>query len=509
MTALQEFHEDMPVEPAVDGTPHGRLSETTPPAEAAVTQLPVSPAPVPSRLLAGDGMRLVAGLTWETASGPEAPVLRRGAPCVLRLPDRRARLECARDGSCGSLLLAMAAELTAIHVPGASGPWAFIAELPEPDDVPTIMLAVADIAAPGEEGDGTGAGEGVSRYVTPRPGPESMFDDPDDALAALQELLDITDIAGLAVRWLPGRQTRRGRMIAGIAEIAETLELHDVGPEAHATSDVDRDAASSVRLPAFVPPRRVPIRLVGALAAGAGTLLAGVFVVLPMVEAALRPPPPPPPEMVSVQVAPGAFAAACTDVLDAWWPRITGWRVASAGCAMAGHLPGEPELPQPSATERLGRPLAIWRHLVPEPGRNQVLARSAAEQMIASWPHEARLDAGRVTLWRTAILPLARADASAGGTSRPDPDAVRARLAALWADSPGAVSRPDEGRVTGLFRIGTSGATPTDALLSRAARVPGIAPVRLVRAADGTGELVLAPVSPREVPKALFEGTGG
>ena len=101
--------------------------------------LPVPVPPVPAGLESGGGVRLVAGLTWEIASGPEAPVLRADAPPVLRLPDRRARLAGTASGAAaraappgGSLLLALAAGLSRA-VPDAAGPWAFIAELPRPD----------------------------------------------------------------------------------------------------------------------------------------------------------------------------------------------------------------------------------------------------------------------------------------------------------------------------------------------------------------------------------------
>ena len=500
MNALGAFREGAPGIAAEEAAPR-------PDAVAAQTQLPVAPPPAPSVLVAPDGTRLVAGLTWEIASGPETPVLRRGAPCVLRLPARRARLDNAEGGLCGSLLLAMAAELTTVHCPEASGPWAFIAELPERGAAPTIWMGIADIAPPGE--DDAGSGEGVSRFVTPRPGPESMFEDPDEALEALQELLDIADIAGLAVRWLPGRKTRRGRMIAGIAELAETLPFHDVEPEADVSGGVDGAAANGVRLPVFVQPRRVPVGLLGSLACGGGALLAGVFFVLPMIEDALRPPPPPPPETVSVEVAPNAFAHACASALDVWWPRGTGWRVSSAGCAIAGYMPETPVLPAPRSSDLTVRPMVVWRHFVQDGRRNQVMARSSGEQMIASWPHEARIDESGLTLWRQHALPLVETVADGGG-DQADMGEARERLAALWADAPNAVTRPAGGGRDGdVIIIGTSGATPAATTFSRAARVPGIVPVRLVQSADGEGSLVLAPAAPREVPAALFDGSEG
>ena len=488
----------------------GGPPRASPGAANAVTQTASVPVPADSPcLVAWDGTRLVAGLTWEIASGPEAPVLKRNAPHVLRLPDRRARLAAADDGPCGSLLLAMAADLTTAHVPGASGTWAFIAEIPGSDPAPTIWMGVADIASPDEEDEGTDGGEGVSRFVRPRPGPELAFDDPDEALEELGERLEVMDIAGLAVRWHPGRETRRGRMIQGITAIAQTLELHDVLPDRPVPVEGDRDASPAVQLPVFGPPRQVPVRLLVGLGSGALALLAAVFVVLPMIEDALRAPPPPPPEMVSVQVASGAFAGVCTAALDAWWPRITGWRVESSGCALAGHLPMELALPEPGPVEPTGRPMVVWRQLVMESGRNQVLARSAADQRISTWPHEARVDANRLTLWRTESLPLVPAATDPAG-DRPGAGEIRTRLAALWADAPGAVTVPDAGGAAGgLVTISTSGATGVPAVFSRAARVPGMAPARLVRSASGAGELVLAPVTPRAVPAALFDDTGG
>lgn len=516
MTEAHAFSEDLA------GGLHGGETRWPPPDAAmdmaggpatAVTRPPPVPAPAgPAGLAGEDGTRLVAGLTWEIASGPEAPVLVGGAPHVLRLPTRRARLAGAKSTRCGSLLLAMAADLTTVHCPGASGPWAFIAEIPVADRVPTIWMALADIAAPDEERDGPSA-EDVPLFVTPRPGPERTFEDPDDALLALKEQLDITDIAGIAVRWLPvtagmtAEDTHRGPMVAGIAMLAETLDLHDVGPDVPAPPGVGRGAAAA--LPVFVPPRQVPVRLVGALGIGAGALLAGIFVIVPMIEATLQPEAAPPPEMVSVRVAEGAFAAACTAALDAWWPRITAWRVESAGCAMGGHLPRKPVLTEPGPTGRASRPMIVWRHLVPEAGRNEVLARASAEKTVASWPHQARIDGTGLALWRTESLPLVRTHAAGDDAAPPDPETVRGRLAALWADSPGAVSLLREAPGRDLVRIATSGATTADAVLARAALVPGIAPARLVQPADGPGELVIAPVTTRKLPVTYFENTDG
>lgn len=513
MNARQSLH----VVPSTDGTDvsvsaqeDGFSAEALAEVPEGLVRDPVLPIPAPPvlpALAAADGTRLIAGLTWKVASGPETPVMRKNAPSVLRLPDRRAELAVDEGERCGSLLLSMAADLPALAAKD-HGPWAFIAELPEPEDAPTIWMGIADIAATGGGTEEEAATTGAAREVTPRPGPESMFDDPEDALEALRAHLAALDLAGLAVRWHPGRETRRGTMIKGIAEVATSLPLHDVGPEAACPfRDVAAERTAAERLPVFTRPRQVPVRLLALLGTGTAALLAGVFVILPTIEDLFRVPPPPPPPTVTVQVAPGAFAGACTAALEAWWPRVTGWQVGIAGCALAGHLPEKPVLPEPEATGRTVRPLVVWRQLVPEPGRNQVLARAAADQMIATWPDEARIDENGLALWRTESLPLVPTQADGSG-EQPAPEEIRARLAALWADAPTAVTRPGDGDGD-LITIKTSGAMSAATMFARAGRVHGIAPARFARSADGTGELVLTPVSLREMPATLFEDTDG
>ena len=488
MTGLRAYHDRSPDATAAeqgqsipDST--GPLADVTPMTELYDGTRPIRGQTVSAvaDMTAADGTRLIAGLTWEIASGPETPVLRANAPPVLRLPERRARL--TDFDRCGpapaSLLLAMAAGLTR-GVPDASGAWAFLAELRTPEGDPAFWMALADLNAP--DG-GTAATSSRASGATPRPGPEEMFGDADEALTALQNHLVITEIAGIAVRWSPGEETRRDRMIEGFSHIGRDIPLHDVEPDA-------------TGLPVFVPPRQVPVKLLGSVGAGAGALLAGLFVVLPMVQAAFRAPPPPPPAMVSVGIAPGAFATSCTTALDAWWPRVVGWRLESTGCARAGYLPETPDLPRPETTDRLSAPMVIWRYLVPESGRNPVLARSAAGQVIATWPHEARIAETGLTLWQTASLPLV----PVADTEEPAADAIRAHLAALWADAPDAVARTGD-----LFTITPSGSPPAATLFATASRVPGIAPVRLIQ----PGELVLAPITPRKMPITLFETTEG
>ena len=209
--------------------------------------------------------------------------------------------------------------------------------------------------------------------------------------------------------------------------------------------------------------------------------------------------------MVSVRIEDGAFARACTTALDAWWPRRVGWQLDNAGCALAGHLPATPDLPVMEIPARPIQPMVIWQHLVPEAGRNTVLARDAAEQVVERWPHEARLDPDGLTLWKTAALPLVPVEGDETRERTPSLDlaGIQTRLAAFWADTPGAVSRSDNGASS--FTIRTT--RPPAAVFERAARVPGIAPVRLIQSGStggGGNTLVLTPVTPRNVPVTMI-----
>ena len=446
-------------------------------------------APRPVRTT--DGTRLMAGLTWEIASGPETPVIRPNAPLVLRLADRRARL--ARAGNpaatgfpTSSLLLAMG-DLLARSRPGISGPWAFLADLPgpgsDPED-PLIWLGFADLVATG-----TPAAETPSPTLIPRPGTEQMFQSTDTALAALQQHLATTEIAGIGTMWLTEGDSNRGRLQQHLAHIAPTLPVEEVALDT-ALDD----------LPRFVPPRRIPAKVIAGLGGGIALLLAGAFVVIPMVEAAFETPPPPPPERVSVRIEDGAFAAACTTALDGWWPRVVGWQPDSAGCALAGHLPDTPVLPDLPIPARLLHPMVVWHHLAPAESRNAVLAHSAAEQMIESWPHEAQISPEGLTFWQVVSLPMG--PVKDGAPPPPDPDAVRARLSALWADRPEAVAGDGP-----QFVITPGAHAAPGELFDRAGRVPGIAPVRLVRDSRETGAqtLVLIPARSRTVPVTMIE----
>ena len=77
----------------------GNATEAQESAGHAVTPAPPAPARTgPGGLVADDGTRLAAGLSWEIANGPEKPVLGVNAPLVLRLPTRRAQLADAGSG---------------------------------------------------------------------------------------------------------------------------------------------------------------------------------------------------------------------------------------------------------------------------------------------------------------------------------------------------------------------------------------------------------------------------
>ena len=495
MTALRAHLQRMRGNTAAGtGDPEPIAAEVIPMVKQDHTSAASVSAPRPVRTT--DGTRLMAGLTWEIASGPETPVIRPNAPLVLRLADRRARL--ARAGNpaatgfpTSSLLLAMG-DLLARSRPGVTGPWAFLADLPgpgsDPED-PLIWLGFADLVATG-----TPAAETPSPTLIPRPGAEQMFCDPDVALAALQQHLATTEIAGVgALRMAGAEDTHLGRLQQHLAHIAPTLPVEEVA------LDVATDAALD-DLPRFVPPRRIPAKVIAGLGGGIALLLAGAFVVIPMVEAAFETPPPPPPERVSVRIEDGAFAAACTAALDGWWPRVVGWQPDSAGCALAGHLPETPVLPDLPIPARLLHPMVVWHHLAPAESRNAVLAHSAAEQMIESWPHEAQISPEGLTFWQVVSLPMG--PVKDGAPPPPDPDAVRARLSALWADRPEAVAGDGP-----QFVITPGAHAAPGELFDRAGRVPGIAPVRLVRDSRETGAqtLVLIPARSRTVPVTMIE----
>ncbi|WP_419741220.1 hypothetical protein [Ruegeria sp.] len=461
--------------------------------------LPV-PAP-PAHLVALDGTQMVAGLTWEIASGPELPVFGAGAAPILRLPTRRAELTGThtdlRDGArITSLLLAMAASLRRRAPKDARGIWLFIAELPGPVGDRPIWIGLADLSAAQDEDSGAGPG------TLPRAGREECFRDADAALRAVQRHLATTEIAGVAGRWICRQNTGHNdtghndtgqnntghhHILQALAQIAPALPVHDLEP----------DAVVAEGLVCFAARPQVPLTLLGGLGAGAALLLAA-FLVLPLLQDAFRAAPPPPPEMVSITIAPHAFATTCRAALEKWWPRVIGWETGSRGCALANHLPATLDLPDPGGQTRVFEPLVIWAQFTPVRDRNPVLARSAAERVLKSWHHEARLDPGSLTLWQVETLPVAQADPTL--QAAPALKDAAEQLAGAWAEAPDAVAAR-EGAVSITAPPGISRAD----LFARSAGVPGFFPIRFVQSGSRWGTLDLAPIPSKPVPASLLD----
>ncbi|MCY4304375.1 MAG: hypothetical protein OXC62_06295 [Aestuariivita sp.] len=452
----------------------------------AVTDRSVS-SPGLSCLIAPDGSRLMAGLTWDIASGSELPTLTSNTPLILRMPHRRTTLpqwlsvvqnrsKQTEQCAIGSLLLDLATGLLKAH-PTSSGPWVFIADVPGvDDDRPLVWLAVADV--------GNTDDRDHSATIVPRPGQEHLFETANDALATFHKYLDVIEIAGLAVRWFPAHsittsdQTHRGAMIDGFSHIARDLPLYDIALQ---SGDAD--------IPVFAPPTHIPVPLLVSVLGAAALVAVLLFIAIPFVQHLLREPPPPPVLMVNLHPKPGAFAEACVTNMNDWWPRIVGWDVLSTGCAVEGYVPNDVNVTWRGAGSMLAQPMVVWRQLAPEVDRNSVLARSAADQAIAAWPSDARYDdLGRLTLWKTVDLPLVTLDDTVLLDS-PAPETWQSQLAVLFADTPNSV------KVNANQLIITAPGRPREAF-RRAAHVSGLTPVRF----EQPGNLVLMPITPRRVP---------
>ena len=429
--------------------------------------------------VAPDGTKLWGGLTWDVASGAETPVLNPHAPAILRQGSRRTKLPRSlfNDPSGdrpGSLLLNLATSLI-MHHGVTAGPWIFMTEIPVRHRPPLLWFAIADL----DEKDD----DDPSFIIIPRPGTEEILDTADETLAAVQRELDITEIAGLAVRWLPEHaslqpdQTHRGSMIEGFAHIAQTVPLCDVNC-----------VACHDDQPRFAAPKHIPIPLIGWVSAIVSAVCVSMFGVVPVIQEWLKEPPPPPPDMVTVHPAQGAFGEACLSGLNDWWPRIVGWDVQSIGCALPNHVPKElalPVSPPPSVTTQ---PLVIWRELRPVQGRNTVLAQSAAGQAIATWPHEIhRDDFGDLVLWKTVDLPLVSADETQDFRSI-DLENLRSQLAILWAHAPESVRLVD--REMTILQPG-----PPREAFERVARIPDLMPLQFSQ----PGRMTLTSVDPRQI----------
>ncbi len=391
---------------------------------------------------------LASGLVW---AAPRRRLLprRRPGPC-LRLGDRQAHGPDAREGEV-PLLLALAGGLLATDsVP--AGTWAFAATLPD-----GRRWSWSAGIAPGAE-----------EPVRPLPGAERHHPDDGTLRVALAEEAAVTRLAGVAVD-------------GGDPRLPDAVRA--------ALPDLDVRAVTPVTagLPTLAAPARVPVPLAAALTSAAA-LLATAPAWAPMVASALRPPPPPPPATVAVGPDPAAFAPLCTAALEAWWPRIAGWRPVGSGCALAGHLPEPLPVPPPDGA---GAPLVVWREALMAEDGNAVLAAAAAGRILETWPHGSLRTGDGLLLWQVRrIAPVRRPT----DPDSADPGRAAPVLAAAFADAPDAVTRSRDG-LTVRAPVGAA------LLLAGAAAADGLMPVRLDLPAGAPATLLLAPPPSRLVPE--------
>ncbi|WP_419739500.1 hypothetical protein [Ruegeria sp.] len=475
MTGVLSDHRACPA-PAQDTDGPGRASGT-----CVQMALPGPALPQPVSMTSRGGIRLVAGLTWQVVTGPELPCLKTDAPLVLRLNGLRAQIDrSGGDSASTSLLLALAAGL--VHdLPEAAGTWIFLAGLPRAEGAPETLLAMADLSrrsAEHEEG-------AITERVSPRAGPEALFDDPGDLLAAIRNHLGTTEIGGIALCRAAGSDAAWRRLSEGLAAAAPDIACHDVSPRAEG-------------VPVFSSPPRIPSKALGLAGLGGTALCAGIFILVPFVQSIFAPPPPPPVPMADMRIEAGAFARICQAALAGWWPRSVGWELGNSGCALTSHLPATLGLPDPGRSDRLFEPMLVWAQFTPAVDRNPVLARAAAAQVLRAWPGEAQLEGGRLILWRVEPLPVT--EAGAAGVPAPAPDQAARQLADAFAEAPGAVKTGE----TGVSVTPPSG-TATGDLFARSAGVPRFDPVRFIRSGKGEETLYLAPVTTRQVPASLLD----
>ncbi|WP_419738572.1 hypothetical protein [Ruegeria sp.] len=370
-----------------------------------------------------------------------------------------------------SLLVALARSLIDAR-PGVTGTWVFLCAL----DDGRLWLAMADLRAD-LRADLLPDARDHTR-ISPRPEPEALLSAADGtARAALEDRMLVTDIAGVVLG--PGLDTS---LVAGLGVPVEVLHPRVVGSD-----------------PGFQPGRRIPPGALRALAAGTAALLAASLA-LPPVMAHLFPPPPPA-ATVEAMIEPGSFTEACISGQQGWWPRRIGWNQTEAGCAleMADGMADGMALSLPRTGSPPGRPLVIWRSYHPDKTRNRVLAEEAGDRMIADWPHHHARIGPALVLFQVVPLPLV---AAPGDSIRPDGTTLSG-LQRAWADQPDAVTRAG-----GDFIVTASGRLSD--LLTRAAQVSELAPVRLIRKPGRGGELTLRaprritlsapPVQKRETP---------
>ncbi len=431
-----------------------------------------------------EGDRLAAGLVWKsTAADPGWRIGANGAALVREDPEaaKDSRYVLA-DGmeaeGAASLLLAMADGLAA-HVdlenPTEPGDWLFVART-EPDATHPegrYWLAQATVSDTTEDG----------LKAIPAPRPEELRDSFEEFIQAATEIASVWIMAGLAV--------------VDADPFADRVTLALVGAGVFEESRIRRVVPQVGNQPVFRRLRRITVAGVATVLSASAAVVAAILL-LPGYVVSLAAPSPPV-QLVSAVVAKGAFRSTCSGSLAGWWPRIAGWQVRSSGCALAGHVPPslgiEPSDPLATGASTV---LVFWRRLALEDGANPVLAEGAALRVLEGWPHGFGRDREGMVLWRSSALSLvAVPDAPPS-----QPEASNARLAALWADTPGAVNEGQGGYVI------TAPGVPED-LLGRASSASGLAPVLLEASESGPTVMVLQKPATRALPAALLSDTQG
>lgn len=439
-----------------------------------------APEPTPARaepVLLPDGRTAMAGLAWEIVRGVTPP--RFDAPrIVLRHGSRQSELD-GQEGAvgAGALLLAMANGVVCASEEAEElkkGVWLLVAAFAGEGPV-TYWLGLTEINA-----------ETDPPEFRPVPGTEELHSTQNAFAHAISATAAVTALEGIAVADLrPASQE----------DLAETVSTTLKPDDRTADLPIRRVRPLALDHPVFVLRNPPPVRKIGIALGGLGALGAGVLLISPLITAALQPAPEPAPEVVRVQVDRGAFATACVQGLDAWWPRIAGWQPASGGCALEGQLPRDLGLPRSLPRSDATVPLIVWQSYAREITANPVLADRAASRMIEDWPYGGRSGAGELVVWQE--LPLRRVRVGQD-SAQPEADTIRARIDELWADTPGAVAV--QGR--GGFEIKAPG-TPSE-ILRRANRVEGLEPARLVVSETGPMVLHLQRPSVRGVPIDLL-----
>ena len=426
---------------------------------------------------------LVAGLDWHATSGPEIPVIKINIPLVLNLPSWRAQIDksVAVPGS-GSLLVSLAGGL--LHEnPQSAGTWVFAAQVKEQDSAPSFMLAIADLAPANPEDEIVRIGR-----INPRAGHEYIFRDQDSLITALKTHIQTMEISGIVV--CRPNDTDDIDMVdpnifQKITSAMPDMTCHEVMPR---TED----------LPVFGVRRHISLKPFVSVVTGLVVIFIVFFWVVPVIRSMTEEPPPPPVAMTDVVVEKGVFARECLAGFNTWWPRSVSWETIGRGCAIKGHFPDRPVLPLPEQPGRLFENMVIWKEFVLVSNRNIVLARTAAELMLETWPYESRLDGNRLVLWYNQLIPMVAVDvADETGLTQEE---IGRQLLIAWAEAPESVIVANN-----EFSIKQSSDLTGIEIFNRSSRVPEIEPVSFIEISTGQKTLKLVPPVSRQVPSFLFE----